>query len=62
MKINIKERCPLCHQKHAEAEKECGEGSLSLETRDIDIATSESGMSRDADTGAAIVSGHAEEG
>jgi hypothetical protein len=62
MNIKIKERCPLCRQVHAEEEKDCGEERLPLETVDKDLPSSEPRMSVDSDTGAAIVSGHAEEG
>jgi hypothetical protein len=58
---NIQETCALCDQKHAEF-KDCSGGRLPEETLDKDTPSSEPRISRDADNGAAIVSGHAEEG
>jgi hypothetical protein len=62
MKTNIKERCPLCHQVHTEEEKDCDEDRLPLQAVNKDLPSIEPRMSVDSDTGAAIVSGHAEEG
>jgi hypothetical protein len=62
MKNNSKEICPLCHQEHDEEYKECTEGRLPSDLTNKEIPSSVPRMGRDADNGAAIVSGHAEEG
>jgi hypothetical protein len=62
MKLTIKEKCPLCDQKHVEEDKDCNSGRSPLEILDKGIPSSAPRISKDADNGAAIVSGHAEEG
>jgi DNA-binding response OmpR family regulator len=62
MENNSKEKCPLCNQQHAEEFKNCSNSRLPLGVLDKDIPSSEPRISRDADNGAAIVAGHAEEG
>jgi hypothetical protein len=61
MENNMKEICVLCNQEHEEEFKDCGI-RLPQDTSDKDTPSSVPRISRDADNGAAIVSGHAEEG
>jgi hypothetical protein len=62
MENKRKEICPICDQAHTEEYKECSDDRVPLEILDKNIPSSEPRISRDADNGAAIVAGHAEEG
>jgi hypothetical protein len=57
-----KEICPICNHQHPEEYKECNNARLPMEILDKNIPSSEPRISRDADNGAAIVAGQAEEG
>jgi hypothetical protein len=61
MENHRKEICSVCGQEHAEEFGDCKGARLPLEI-DKETPSSEPRISRDADNGAAIVAGHAEEG
>jgi hypothetical protein len=62
MENNRKEICPICEQEHAGEFRVCNGARLPPEILDKEAPSSAPRMSRDADNGAAIVAGHAEEG
>jgi hypothetical protein len=62
MNNNSQEGDPLFHQEPAEEDKDRSSYKSPLEILDKETPSGEPRMSKDADNGAAIVSGHAEEG
>jgi hypothetical protein len=62
MENKRKETCLICDQEHTQEYKECSNDRLPLEILDKNTPSSEPRIGRDADNGAAIVAGHAEEG
>jgi hypothetical protein len=62
MENNSQERDPLCHQEPAEEDKDFSSNQSPLLILDKATPSGAPRISKDADNGAAIVSGHAEEG
>jgi hypothetical protein len=59
---NMNKVCMYCNQEHAAGDKACSDGKPLSEIGNKETPSSDPRMSRDADNGSAIVSGHAEEG